>query len=143
MIGMSSLAETPYRFEPCLLEQIGPELADTIADLSTESERLGNRLHPRTAETLADLVRVMNCYYSNLIEGHNTTPREIERALAGELAVEEERRNLQVEAAAHIRLQRELDRRAAAGTLGEPAAQDFILWLHWEFYHDAPEAMST
>jgi Fic family protein len=143
MIGMSSLAETPYRFEPCLLEQIGPELADTIADLSTESERLGNRLHPRTAETLADLVRVMNCYYSNLIEGHNTTPREIERALAGELAVEEERRNLQVEAAAHIRLQRELDRRAAAGALGEPAAQDFILWLHREFYHDAPEAMLT
>lgn len=143
MIGMSSLAETPYRFEPCLLEQIGPELADTIADLSAESERLGNRLHPRTAETLADLVRVMNCYYSNLIEGHNTTPREIERALAGELAVEEERRNLQVEAAAHIRLQRELDRRAAAGALGEPAAQDFILWLHREFYHDAPEAMLT
>ena len=59
---MNSLAETPYRFEPCLLEQISPELADTIADLSAESERLGNRLHPRTAETLADLVRVMNCY---------------------------------------------------------------------------------
>ena len=28
----------------------------------------------------------MNCYYSNLIEGHNTTPREIERALTGDLA---------------------------------------------------------
>lgn len=141
MIGMPPLAETPYRFEPCLLERIAPELADVIADLSAESARLGNRLHPRTAENLAELVRVMNCYYSNLIEGHNTTPREIERALVGELAVEEERRNLQVEAAAHIRLQRELDRRAAAGTLGEPAAQDFILWLHREFYHDAPEAM--
>jgi hypothetical protein len=23
----------------------------------------------------------MNCYYSNLIEGHKTAPREIERAL--------------------------------------------------------------
>ena len=143
MIGMSAPVETPYRFEPCLLERIGPELADAIAELSAELERLGHRLHPRTAENLADLVRVMNCYYSNLIEGHNTTPREIERALAGELAAEEERRNLQVEAAAHIRLQREIDRRYAAGTLGEPAAYDFILWLHRDFYHDAPEAMLT
>ncbi len=138
---MPTPVETPYRFEPCLLERITPELADAIAELSAEAERLGHRLHPRTAENLADLVRVMNCYYSNLIEGHNTTPRDIERALAGELAAEEERRNLQVEAAAHIRLQREIDRRYGAGTLGEPAAQDFILWLHREFYHDAPEAM--
>jgi Fic family protein len=141
MIGMPAPVETPYRFEPCLLERITPELGDAITELSAEAERLGHRLHPRTAENLADLVRVMNCYYSNLIEGHNTTPRDIERALAGELAAEEERRNLQVEAAAHIRLQREIDRRYGAGTLGEPAAQDFILWLHREFYHDAPEAM--
>lgn len=25
--------------------------------------------------------QVVNCYYSNLIEGHKTAPREIERAL--------------------------------------------------------------
>ena len=29
---------------------------------------------------LADLVRAMNCYYSNLIEGHDTHPVDIERA---------------------------------------------------------------
>ncbi len=52
---------------------------------------------PRSAANLADLVRVMNCYYSNLIEGHNTTPREIERALDNQLDQEEERRNLQLE----------------------------------------------
>ena len=34
----------------------------------------------------------MNCYYSNLIEGHNTTPREIERALQDGLDTAEERR---------------------------------------------------
>jgi hypothetical protein len=37
----------------------------------------------------------MNCYYSNLIEGHNTTLREIEHAMAGQLDTTEERRNLQ------------------------------------------------
>jgi len=30
--------------------------------------------------SLADLVRAMNCYYSNLIEGHETHPVDIERA---------------------------------------------------------------
>lgn len=141
MIGMEEDVETPYRIEPCFLEQIAPELGDLIAELSAASERLGLRLHPRTAASLAELVRVMNCFYSNLIEGHNTTPREIERALAGDLAEEEGRRNLQIEAAAHIRLQREIDRRHAEGTLPEPASRDFVLWLHGEFYREAPEAM--
>src|SRR5690606_7129587 len=40
-------------------------------------------LHPRTAAHLAALVRIMNTYYSNLIEGHDTRPRDIEPALAG------------------------------------------------------------
>jgi hypothetical protein len=42
-------------------------------------------LHPRTTANLADLVRVMNCDHSNLIEGHNTKPHDIERALADDL----------------------------------------------------------
>jgi Fic family protein len=57
---------------------------------------LGRSLHARTAANLADLVRIMNTYYSNLIEGHNTRPRDIERALAGEFDQDEDRRNLQL-----------------------------------------------
>ena len=83
----------------------------------------------------------MNTYYSNLIEGHDTRPRDIERALAGEFDRDEDRRNLQLEAAAHVRVQSEVDRMAAAGTLPEPASAEFIQWLHREFYRDAPEAM--
>ena len=83
----------------------------------------------------------MNCYYSNLIEGHNTTPREIERALANQLDAAEERRNLQIEARAHIRLQREVDRRHAAATCRNRPRPSFIRWLHRSFYEDAPEAM--
>jgi Fic family protein len=117
---MTVLLETPSRIEPCLLEQTSPELVDLIATLAAAAERLGARLHPRTAASLADLVRVMNCYYSNQIEGHNTTPREIEQALADQLAATEDRRNLQLEARAHIRVQRDIDRQSAAGQLPEP-----------------------
>jgi Fic family protein len=133
--------ETPSRIEPCLLESMPVEITDLIASLSAATERLGGRLHPRAAASLAELVRLMNCYYSNLIEGHNTTPREIENALRGQLEEEEGRRNLQVEARAHVRVQREVDRLHAAGMLPEPASAAFIRWLHREFYADAPAAM--
>jgi hypothetical protein len=34
-----------------------------------------------SSPVLANLVRSMNCYYSKLIEGHDTHPVDIERAL--------------------------------------------------------------
>jgi Fic family protein len=83
----------------------------------------------------------MNSYYSNLIEGHHMRPRDIEQALAGRIEGTEEQRNLQLEAVAHIRVQAELDRMAAAEMLPEAASQDFIRWLHREFYKDAPAAV--
>jgi Fic family protein len=134
-------AESPARIEPARLEEPTTEIADVIAELAASSATLGKALHPRTAANLADFVRVMNTYYSNLIEGHNTQPRDIERALAGELDKDEGRRNLQLEAAAHVRVQREVDRMGSEGTLPPPASREFILWLHREFYRDAPEAM--
>src|SRR5437868_15349537 len=100
---MSAL-ETPLRIEPARLEQTSEAVADVIAELAAASATLGAGLHPRTAANLADLVRVMNTYYSNLIEGHNTRPRDIERALAGHLDDDHERGNLQLEAASHVRV---------------------------------------
>lgn len=133
--------ESVQRIEPARLEEIPAVIADEIATLSAASAALARALHPRTAANLADLVRIMNTYYSNLIEGHDTRPRDIERALAGQFDKDQSRRNLQVEAAAHVRVQREVDRMALAGTLPEPASMEFILWLHGEFYKDAPAEM--
>jgi Fic family protein len=133
--------ETPARIEPARLEHPPEAIADLVAELSAASAKLGRSLHPRTGASLADLVRLMNTYYSNLIEGHDTRPRDIERALAGEFDKDEGRRNLQIEAATHVRVQSEIDRLAADEKLPEPASVDFVLWLHKQFYQDAPEAM--
>lgn len=143
MTSANDAIEAPARIEPARLEEAPEPIANAIADISSASTGLGARLHPATAASLSGLVRMMNCYYSNLIEGHNTRPRDIERALAGNLDGDEERRNLQIEATAHIRLQGEIDRQAAEDRLPEPASRDFIRWLHAEFYRDAPEAMLT
>jgi Fic family protein len=133
--------ETVQRIEPARLEEPGEAVADVVAELAAASATLSRALHPRTAANLAALVRVMNAYYSNLIEGHNTRPKDIERALAGDLVADERRRNLQLEAAAHVRVQAQIDTLAAEGRLPEPASADFIQWLHREFYRDAPEEL--
>ena len=135
------MLESTQRIEPALLEAVPPELGNVIGELIAASAQLGFRLHSATAASLSELVRMMNCYYSNRIEGHNTRPRDIERALRNELHEDPERRDLQLEAVAHVRVQREVDRLCTQGTYGEPASVERIRWLHREFYRDAPSRM--
>ena len=133
--------ESVERIEPARIEDLPERLSDRVAELAAETATLGRALHPRTAASLASVVRLMNTYYSNLIEGHNTTPPDIERALSGEFDADQDRRNLQIEAAAHVRVQAGIDFAFAQGRLDPPASIDFIRRLHKEFYRDAPEAL--
>src|SRR5688572_6685339 len=79
--------------------------------LVREANALGSGLHSTTRREVAELLRTINTYHSNLIEGHNTRPRDIERALAGDLSRNSERRALQLEARAHVEVQRAVERR--------------------------------
>ena len=133
--------EAASRIEPARIEEITEPLGDRVAELAAASARLGAGLHPVTAADLAGLTRLMNTYYSNLIEGHHTRPRDIERALQGDLDADEGRRDLQIEAANHVRVQALIDAMAADGNLPDPTEPLFVRWLHAEFYRDAPESM--
>ena len=67
------------------------------------------------------------------------TRRELERALADRYSKEPRRRELQLEARAHIDLQRAID-------TGEdpdiaPTSVAYVQWLHGEFYSRLPEAL--
>lgn len=133
------MVETPARIEPCFFEDaIPPRLADLAVEIQREADRLGGRLNPDSATELADLVRMMNCYYSNLIEGHNTRPKDIELALAG-VELEPERRPLALEARAHVIVQREIDLMHLRGELPSPTSPPFISWVHRAFYEEMPE----
>lgn len=122
------------------MEPLFPEdnkgLSDLATDLVARSNALAGRLHPIIQEGIGDLVRSMNCYYSNLIEGHHTHPVDIDRALAGDYSAEPEKRNLQLEARAHIDVQRKID----FGAAPQPStSKAFILWVHREFCEQLPE----
>lgn len=136
------IIESPSKIEPCLIGEYIPfETADLVAELVEISSVLKAGLHPRTAESLASIVRIMNCYYSNLIEGHNTKLQDIERALNDDFEGDKERRNLQIEALAHIKVQSKVDDLYAKGILPSPTSIEFISWLHKEFYSDASDDM--
>ncbi|MBV9750374.1 MAG: Fic family protein [Acetobacteraceae bacterium] len=115
-----------------------PGLRDLAFLLATEAAALAGRLAPGTAAAVGDLVRGMNCYYSNLIEGHDTRPIDIERALHADFATEAERRDLQLEAVAHIRVQADID----AGMLDAIAAPSALAAeIHRRFYERLPNAL--
>lgn len=138
---MTNSTTSPTRIEPARLEELSGDIADLVAEISSKAESLGKLLHPRTAANLANLVRIMNTYYSNLIEGNNTRPRDIELALAG--LSEDGNRDLLTEAVAHFRVQEMIDKAAESGVLADPADLDFILKLHRDFYAGASHKMLT
>lgn len=79
---------------------------------------------------LVDIVRAMNCYYSNLIEGHDTHPIDIERAMKNDYSANAEQRNLQLEAKAHIAVQQWIDK---GGLHGRAVSPDGICEIHKRF----------
>ena len=87
---------------------------------------------------IAALVREMNSYYSNLIEGHKTLPRDIERALRDDFLPDARARLNQQLARAHIRVQEEMERRLAGNPDLDVHGREFLCWLHGAFYSQLP-----
>jgi hypothetical protein len=86
-----------------------PRLGDLSVELASASAGFRRSLPAGVMKAIADLVRTMNCYYSNLIEGHDTHPVEIERALRNDYSADPKQRNLQLEAKAHVTVPRWID----------------------------------
>jgi Fic family protein len=124
--------------EPMLPSIDHPELEDLALQLAQKGSALAGTLHPIAQQSVGDLVRSMNCYYSNLIEGSPTRPRDIERALQDDYDKAPETRSLQLEARAHIAVQAMIDRGEAPAP--RPTV-DFLCWAHREFCSRLPEEL--
>lgn len=105
-------------------------LTDLALELAQRSAGFRKSLPDGVMTALADLVRSMNCYYSNLIEGHDTHPIDIERALKDDYSADPEKRNLQREATAHIAVQAWIDE---GGLDGRAFTANGIREIHHRF----------
>jgi Fic family protein len=130
---------TPSWMEPMLPSDGGRALEDIAFDLISSSNALAGQIHPIVTESVGNLVRSMNCYYSNLIEGHDTHPRDIDRALHKDYSTEPRKRALQLEAVAHIEVQKAIDE--GDDPKDFPASSAYAIWLHSEFCRRLPDEL--
>jgi Fic family protein len=111
-------------------------LTDLALELAQKSAGFRRSLPESVLSSLAELVRSMNCYYSNLIEGHDTHPVDIERALKNDYSKDAKKRDLQLEAKAHISVQQWIDN---GGLKGRALTADSIREIHRRFCELLPD----
>jgi Fic family protein len=132
-VEVEDRGESLSLMEPLLISESArarTELTDLALELAQRAAGFRKSLPDGVMTALADLVRAMNCYYSNLIEGHDTHPIDIERAMNNDYSADPKKRDLQLEAKAHIAVQQWID----DGKLdGRAFTADGIKELHRRF----------
>ena len=113
-------------------------LTDLAVELTGRAAGFRRSLPEGVLTALAGLVRAMNCYYSNLIEGHDTHPVDIERAMKNEYSADPKKRGLQREATAHITVQKWID---GGGLKDRATTADGLKEIHRRFCEELPEEL--
>lgn len=133
ILAAKDRGESTALMEPLLIGETSRHrggLADLALELAQKAAGFRRSLPDSLVISLADLVRSMNCYYSNLIEGHDTHPVDIERALKNDYSNDTRKRDLQFEAKAHITVQKWIDE---GGLKGGAVAGDGVREVHRRF----------
>ncbi len=128
-------------FEPLLVSggaKFRPRLNDLARSLAEKSASLSTSLPSALADPLPILIRTIDSYYSNLIEGHLCDPVDIDRALRGEFSDVAGARDLQLEALAHISTQIWIDE---DGIGAAPFSVEAIRKIHNRFFEQLPHGL--
>ena len=138
----------PSQFEPRLptVNLRGIERLHALAsEVWVAAREIKQGLHPLTEARVARLVRSVNSYYSNRIEGQHTHPLDIERALKADFSSQPDEARKQRQALAHIAVQQEMETWLAEGPEEGPEvyAPAFLQRLHAAFYQRLTEADRT
>lgn len=116
--------DQPHQFEPLLPQKELEGFALRSRQVVEKSYQLQGAAHDATRQKLRELVRAMNSYYSNLIEGQSTHPKNIDRALRQDFSDQPDIALRQRIAVAHIAAEKELE---LAGTSEEQALSSVVL----------------
>jgi Fic family protein len=127
-----------HRFEPLLPTLPQPALDALAEEVCRRGFELKRLVHPVTEARIAKLLRSVNSYYSNRIEGQQTHPKDIERALRKSFSKEPGKARLQRLAVAHIETQIEMERRLAEDLDLAVFSTQFLAGLHHSFYGRLP-----
>ncbi|MES2531718.1 MAG: Fic family protein [Pseudomonadota bacterium] len=133
--------DAPHQFEPLMPgeAQLAP-LLELSSDLTRASTALGSSAIVAAQVELRSLLRSMNSYYTNRLEGEHTRPSEIEKALQRDFSQNADLARKQRLALAHILTEKHcedvIDQRLAAGenVIKWLYSTDAVLWLHLQLF---------
>ena len=133
--------DAPHLFEPLLPQEhrMGA-LLEKASDLIREAASLGASAAPGAAVQLRELLRSMNSYYTNRIEGEHTRPSDIERALLKDFSKESDVARRQRLAVSHIQTEITCERLIQAKLdSGETVipwlySTQALVWLHLQLF---------
>lgn len=143
----------PAQFEPLLpgAHKMGP-LLERASDLTRAAAKLTLPAGQMPMRQLGELLRRMNSYYTNRLEGEHTRPSEIEQALQDDYSRSPDLARKQRLAVAHVHTEKACesllddlldsvpDMRDPVGPLYDSRA---LQWIHSELFCDFAEADLT
>ena len=114
-------------------------LMEAAADLRTEVAGLLPGIGASSREALALLLRAMNSYYSNKIEGQHAHPADLELALQQQFSADQDVRRRQELAIAHMQAEAMLEPEAQAMEWGGHFSSAWVQRIHRELYQRLDE----
>jgi len=121
--------------EPLLPDSQENILAELTTEITFRAGCLsGSRIPQKTKEGLEKVVQQMNSYYSNLIEGHKTSPLEVEKALKKNFDNDPKKKALQQLGVAHIETEELIKKSLKDESPANIWSSDFLQMIHREFY---------
>ncbi len=137
--------DSPHQFEPLLPDQakMAP-LLERASDLTRAATALGSAAAAAAQLELRGLLRAMNSYYSNRIEGEHTRPSDIDRALQQDFSANADLARKQRLALAHIHTEQACENELSARQArGEDVARWLyssvaLVWLHKQLFSPLP-----
>jgi Fic family protein len=135
------LYDDPAQMEPLLPgeHRLGP-LLEQAGDLIREADRLAGMCQPGALAGLRTVLRAMNSYYSNKIEGQHTLPREIEQALHNDYSTDADKARRQRLALAHMATEQSLESRWPGWNTQHIWSARMVCDIHQDLFARLPEA---
>lgn len=130
---------------PTAMEPLAPKLTDQLKDKATDVIRgsavLSGTLHSQTLESIVDMMRLTNSYYSNRIEGNDTHPIEVQKALWATEERKTDENALREQSVIHVHIQKDMQQHLSDKPLAYVTSFDFLSWLHRSFYEKMPDEL--
>jgi Fic family protein len=125
-------------FSPILPKEIKGDLDQELLVLCEkvciESASLKGSHNQQVINTIKELLRITNSYYSNMIESEGTHPIDIEKAMKRDFYEDDRKKRLQLLSLAHIETQRFIESYIQKNQSTNIYTKDFIKRIHQKFY---------